>query len=212
MTSLSESRIKFFYFFLKIFHKTLMNTSNFSNRATFNFDNVVFMFFITFFGSSLFIVYQLFSDIKEANALVVEKINRNQVEVILKTSQVASQGTEVGIASNLALGAALFIGFFFVCLLMSNVAESAAVTNAIVEKALPQCLNIQTNTISTVVTQQVESITFPVQGNFEILHMEISKLISVICRKETIINLAQQSQTFNEATSPISSFLGLTFT
>ena len=78
----------------------------------FNFDNVVFMFFITFFGSSLFIVYQLFSDIKEANALVVEKINRNQVEVILKTSQVASQGTEVGIASNLALGAALFIGVF----------------------------------------------------------------------------------------------------
>ena len=186
-----------------------MNTSNFSNKAMFNFDNVVFMFFITFFGSSLFIVYQLFSDIKEANALVVEKINRNQVEVILKTSQVASQGTEVGIA-NLALGAALFIGFFFVCLLMSNVAESAAVTNAIVEKALPQCLNIQTNTISTVVTQQVESITFPVQGNFEILHMEISKLVSVISRKEIIINLAQQSQIFNEAASPMSSFLGLT--
>jgi len=92
---------------------------------------------------------------------------------------------------------------------MSSVAESAAVTNAIVEKALPQCFNIQTNTISTVVTQQVESITFPVQENFEVLHMEISKLISVICRKENIINLAQVSQTFNDATPPISSFVGL---
>jgi len=52
LTSLSESLIKFFYFFLKIFHKTLMNTSNFSNKAMFNFDNVVFMFFITFFGGA----------------------------------------------------------------------------------------------------------------------------------------------------------------
>jgi len=117
---------------------------------------VIFVSFVAFFGFPLFIVYQLFLDIKEANVLLLEKINRTQAEILVKSSQVASQSTEVGVASNVGLGVVIFFGLILVCFFLAGkTTESTAVTNAIVEEALPKSLNIQTKAVNSLLDETI---------------------------------------------------------